>query len=187
MPAGRAGPRARVRLAPQDQTVQQGPPRSACVVAGSNVVWALPDEPGVEHTVDRGSLQLPVVGPAPSPIPGATLVDGVARRAPARRGRRRAKRLTLRVRRVGSRIIATGRAPKGKRVALRLTRRGGKRMTRRVTARRGTFRVTFKRVSRRRAVRVTARLTGTKLTATRRLRRAPPLERRKPRADRGFQ
>ena len=52
---------------------------------------------------------------------------------------------------------------------LRLTRRGGKRMTRRVTARRGTFRVTFKRVSRRRAVRVTARLNGTKLTATRRL------------------
>jgi hypothetical protein len=162
-----------VRLAPQDQTVRRGH-RIGVIVAGSNVVWAVPDDPGVSTTIDRGTLSLPLVGPedraaALPPDPAAGTVPARGSGAAAKARSKRAKRLTLRVRRAGSRIIATGRAPRGKRVSLRLSRRGGRAVSRRVVARRGTFRVTFKRVSRKRAVRVTARLAGTKLTATRRL------------------
>jgi X-Pro dipeptidyl-peptidase len=160
--------RARVRFAPQDHTVAKGH-RIGVIVAGSNVVWALPDDPGVTTTVVSGSsrLELPVVGPvdpeaAPGPAAIGPAVGGGA-------SRRAARRVTLRVRRVGKRVIATGTAPRGARLSLRLTRKGARAATKRITARRGTFRATFKRVPRRRAIRVTATLRGTKIRATRRL------------------
>jgi predicted acyl esterase len=56
--------RARVRLAPQDQTVPVGH-RLGLIFATSNTVWALPDEPaGYTLTVRNGTskLVLPVVG-----------------------------------------------------------------------------------------------------------------------------
>jgi hypothetical protein len=77
--------------------------------------------------------------------------------------------VTLRVRRVGGKVIATGTAPRGSRLSLRLTRAGSRARSKRLTARRGTFRATFKRVPRSRAIRVTATLRGTKIRTTRRL------------------
>jgi X-Pro dipeptidyl-peptidase len=55
--------RARVSFAPQDHTVPAGH-RIGVIVQGSNVVWALPGEPGVRTTVVSGQslLRLPVVG-----------------------------------------------------------------------------------------------------------------------------
>ena len=53
----------RVRFAPQDHTVLAGH-RIGVIIAGSNVVWAVPDTPaGSELTIDRATLRLPVVGP----------------------------------------------------------------------------------------------------------------------------
>jgi X-Pro dipeptidyl-peptidase len=49
--------RARVRFAPQDHTVEAGH-RIGVIVAGSNVVWALPDDPGVTTTVVSGTSKL---------------------------------------------------------------------------------------------------------------------------------
>jgi predicted acyl esterase len=62
VPAGRPV-RARVRLAPQDQTIPAGH-RIGLIVAGSNVVWALPDQPGATYGVASGvsQLTLPVSG-----------------------------------------------------------------------------------------------------------------------------
>ena len=56
--------RARVRFAPQDQTVPAGH-RLGLILESSNVIWALPDEPaGYDITVRHGAsvLKLPVVG-----------------------------------------------------------------------------------------------------------------------------
>ena len=51
--------RARVRLAPQDQTIPAGH-RIGLVLASSNVVWALPDSPGAGVTVlDGSALKVP--------------------------------------------------------------------------------------------------------------------------------
>src|SRR4051812_20056153 len=58
--------RARVRLAPQDQTVDKGH-RIGLLVESSNVGWALPAQPG-HYTLPQGAasrLVLPVVGPLP--------------------------------------------------------------------------------------------------------------------------
>ena len=55
---------ARVRLAPQDQTIPAGH-RLGLVFAGSNVVWAVPDEPaGNTYSVSNGTsrLLLPIIG-----------------------------------------------------------------------------------------------------------------------------
>jgi X-Pro dipeptidyl-peptidase len=175
--------RVRVRFAPQDHTVLRGH-RIGVVIAGSNVVWALPDTPaGTQTTVMRGALVVPAVGPAPPAaptIPGAVDVrpGGPGSSATPRRGRR----LTLKVRRRGSRLLVTGTAPRGARVVLRVTRRGARAARRSVRARSSSsFRVTFARIPARRAVRVTAKLSGTKLTATRRLPAAREA-RRRPRA-----
>ncbi|MCW2992249.1 MAG: Xaa-Pro dipeptidyl-peptidase [Solirubrobacterales bacterium] len=53
---------AHVRLAPQDQTIPAGH-HLGLIVAGSNVVWAVPDRPGSTFALDaaRSSLRLPVV------------------------------------------------------------------------------------------------------------------------------
>lgn len=164
--------RARVRFAPQDHTLLRGH-RVGVVIAGSNVVWAMPDTPaGTTTTVESGTLQLPIVGPvAPMPLPGATDLGPVGGSAPsAQRAAKRGKRLTLRVRRrSGGRVLVTGTAPRGSRVVLRVSRRGARAQRRSLRVTRGAFRATFKRVRRRRAVRVTAKLAGTKLTATRTL------------------
>jgi X-Pro dipeptidyl-peptidase len=56
--------RARVRFAPQDQTIPAGH-RIGLIVAGSNVVWAVPDLPaGNTYDVRNGTsrLLLPIVG-----------------------------------------------------------------------------------------------------------------------------
>ena len=56
---------ANVRLAPQDWTVKAGH-RLGLYVAGSNLGWALPDQPGFQIAVQPGTkLVLPVVGAAP--------------------------------------------------------------------------------------------------------------------------
>jgi hypothetical protein len=56
---------ANVRLAPQDWTVQAGH-RLGLYVAGSNLAWALPDQPGFQLSIQPGTkLVLPVVGAAP--------------------------------------------------------------------------------------------------------------------------
>ena len=63
VPAGQEV-RARVRLAPQDQTIPAGH-RLGLIFESSNTVWAVPDEPaGYQITVHHGSsrLVLPVVG-----------------------------------------------------------------------------------------------------------------------------
>ncbi|MFL5843728.1 MAG: CocE/NonD family hydrolase [Solirubrobacteraceae bacterium] len=53
-----AGPvRAQVRLAPQDQTIPAGH-RLGLIVAGSNVVWAVPDRPGSTITLENGASRL---------------------------------------------------------------------------------------------------------------------------------
>ena len=61
--------RARVRFAPQDQTIEKGH-RIGILMLSSNVVWAVPDQPGTTVTVIHpigeaaGSrLFLPIVGP----------------------------------------------------------------------------------------------------------------------------
>jgi predicted acyl esterase len=52
--------RVRVRFAPQDHTVLPGH-RIGVIVAGSNVVWALPPEQPSTLTVEDAKLRLPVV------------------------------------------------------------------------------------------------------------------------------
>jgi X-Pro dipeptidyl-peptidase len=56
---------ANVRLAPQDWTVKAGH-RLGLYVAGSNLAWALPDQPGAQIAIQpQTRLVLPVVGAAP--------------------------------------------------------------------------------------------------------------------------
>jgi X-Pro dipeptidyl-peptidase len=55
--------RARVRLAPQDHTLLEGH-RVGVVLAGSNVVWALPPEQPSALSVSQATLKLPLVGGA---------------------------------------------------------------------------------------------------------------------------
>src|SRR3954451_20415413 len=122
VPTGRSV-RARVRFAPQDQTVD-AKHRIGVIVESSNTVWAVPDQqPGYDVTVRSGTsrLVLPVVGApdAPTGLPGvatesAPLPDAgfaadrqaafAKRRAGARRGR-----ITVRARRVGRRLVVSGR------------------------------------------------------------------------------
>jgi X-Pro dipeptidyl-peptidase len=50
---------ATVTFSPQDHTVEKGH-RIGLIVAGSNVVWAVPDTPaGTTTTVRSGTLELP--------------------------------------------------------------------------------------------------------------------------------
>ena len=175
--------RARARLAPQDQTISKGH-RLGLVVAGSNVVWAVPDEPGVGFTVLRGGqsrLLLPVAGPVTeSAIPGARVGGTVSGDGPrsivsaappipagSSRSTATAKRLTVHIWRLrGNRLRVYGKVRPGTRVSLRITVSGRRAITRRVriTSRTGAFRVTLRGVPRRRAVRVTAAVGKAKVT-----------------------
>jgi predicted acyl esterase len=161
--------RARVRLAPQDQTVAAGH-RIGLIVESSNTGWAVPEQPGYDITVRHGSSRLvvPVVGAAPGPgaLPGVAAPVPSARRAGAR------ARLTVSARRRGARrLLVSGRAPTGAHVRVRVTRRGHRAQTRTVLARAGRFRATFRLRGRgRMRVRATALVDGRTLRATRTLR-----------------
>src|SRR5436190_5061427 len=157
--------RARVRLAPQDQTVDKGH-RIGLLVESSNAGWALPAQSRYQLILQQGAasrLILPVVGP-PAELPGvpttpAPLPD--AHPAPpfgpqhAKAARRRASRrvLTVSARRRGRVLRVSGRAPSGSRVTIRVTQRHARAITRRVRARRGRYRATM-RLHRRAAARV---------------------------------
>ena len=174
--------RALTRMAPQDQTVKKGH-RIGVIVAGSNVVWAVPNDPNVTYTVMRGGqsrLLLPVVGPVPPDvIPGGrlggaitgsdvrsitTAAPALPRRAPA--GSTRRSRLSLHIWRLKrKRLRVYGRATRGARLTLRLSIRGRRTVVKRfrVRARGGAFRVTLRNVPRR-AVAVSASVGSTKVT-----------------------
>jgi hypothetical protein len=180
VPTGRSV-RARVRFAPQDQTVA-AKHRIGVIVESSNVVWALADQPsGYDIAVRSGTsrLVLPVVG-APD---GAAGLPGVASEsaplpdaeiAAARQGlfRKSAKRgrITVRARRIGRRLVVTGRAPSGARVRVRVILRGRLTMARTVRARKGAFRARFT-LRRGRALRVSATTVqgGQRLVARKRI------------------
>src|SRR3954454_12391667 len=158
VPAGKAV-RARVRLAPQDQTVDKGH-RIGLLVESSNVGWALPSQPG-QYTLTQGApsrLVLPGVGPlagvatTPAPLPDARPAPpfGPQRAKPASR---RARVLTVSARRRGRVLRISGRAPSGSRVKIRVTQRHARKIVRRVRARRGRYRATV-RLHRRAAARV---------------------------------
>jgi X-Pro dipeptidyl-peptidase len=117
---------ATVRFAPQDQIVEKGH-RIGLSVAGSNVIWALPDDPGTTFTVMYGdakkagsTLELPIIGAAPAePLP---IIKGGIPGIPPR-----GKALTVRLRRGKGhgRVIVSGRAPRSARLVIKL-RRGSK-------------------------------------------------------------
>jgi X-Pro dipeptidyl-peptidase len=173
--------RARTRLAPQDQTISKGH-RIGLIVAGSNVVWALPDDPNTTFTYLRGGLSrlvLPVVGATASAVPGGRLggdvggsdVRSVVSAAPpivgAAAARRAGRRLSMHIWRLRrDRLRVYGRAIRGQRVTFRVTVPGRKAITRRLTvrSRTGSYRVTIRGVPRRRAVRVTAAMGKLKIT-----------------------
>jgi X-Pro dipeptidyl-peptidase len=103
---------ARVRMSPQDQTVEAGH-SLGLIVTGSNVAWAVPVTGRRTFALDlAGSrLELPVVGAAQSPPPALT----------------RKPRLTVRLRRAGpGRVRVTGVA--SPRALLRVTLRGPRRV-----------------------------------------------------------
>ena len=166
VPAGKVV-HARVRLAPQDQTVAAGH-RIGLIVESSNVGWAVPEQPGYDITVRHGEsrLVLPVVGAAagPGPLPGvAAPVPGVIRTA----------RLTVTARHRGARrLVVTGTAPTGARVRVRVTRFRHRALSRTVLARAGRFHTTFRIRGRGRLrVRATSVVNGRTLRASRTLRR----------------
>src|SRR4051794_1655042 len=170
VPSGKAV-HARVRLAPQDQTVSAGH-RIGLIVESSNSGWAVPDQqPGYEIALRHGDsrLVLPVVGAAPGP--GA--LPGVAAPVP---GIIRAPRLTLAARHRGARrIVVSGSGPTGARARLRLTRARHRALTRTVLVRAGRFRTSFRIRGRGRLrVRATSVVNGRTLRATRTLRRGGP-------------
>jgi len=181
-PPPNAPVRARARLAPQDQTIPKGH-RIGLIVAGSNVVWAVPDDPNTTFTYLRGGqsrLVLPVVGPAPGDVPGGRIggavsasntsaVVAAAPRLPAA-GRRSSRRLSLHIWRLRrNRLRLYGKAKRGQRLTLRIRSRGRRAIVRRlrIRTRTGSFRVTVRNVPRHRGVRVTASVG--KLKVTRRL------------------
>ncbi|HET8821301.1 MAG TPA: CocE/NonD family hydrolase [Thermoleophilaceae bacterium] len=51
--------RATVTFKPQDQTFEAGH-RVGVIVQGSNIVWAVPDDPGATYTILRSALTLPL-------------------------------------------------------------------------------------------------------------------------------
>jgi len=166
--------RARVRLAPQDQTVAAGH-RIGVIVASSNTAWAIPDGSPYQVAIISGAsrLILPVTGP---PEASAASVPGVggsparlpdARPAPPfgpqRSSRRAARALTLTAHRHGRTLRVSGRAPSGSRVTIRVSQRGAHTTVRRVRAKRGRYRARLRlrghgavrvRVSTRRGTRV---------------------------------
>jgi X-Pro dipeptidyl-peptidase len=172
--------RARVRLAPQDQTVPAGH-RIGLVVQSSNVVWAVPEQSGYQVGVKQqgaSRLVLPVVGPEEPALPGgepAPLPDAqpAAPFGPMPASKARARRLTLTARRLrgGRRLRVRGTGPVGAVVRVRVVQRGRRAVTRRVRARGGRYRATF-RVARRGALRVSARAVhgGRALNVSKRLR-----------------
>src|SRR5947209_2731455 len=117
VPAGQPV-RVRVRLSPQDQTVAAGH-RIGLIVESSNVVWALPDDPGYSITLRSGTsrLVLPVVGPpdGPAGLPGVESTPAPLPVFPAAGGPRAASprpaRLTLRAPRHGRRRVVSRPAP----------------------------------------------------------------------------
>jgi X-Pro dipeptidyl-peptidase len=162
--------RARVRLAPQDQTVAVGH-RIGLIVESSNTGWAVPEQGGYEIAVRHGEsrLVLPVVGAAAGP----GVLPGVAAPVP---GVIRAPRLTLAARHRGARRLAvSGTAPTGARVRLRVTRAGRRALTRTILVRAGRYRTTFRVRGRGRLrVRAAAVVNGRTLRASRTLRRGQP-------------
>lgn len=51
--------KATVTFKPQDQTFEAGH-RMGVILAGSNTVWAVPDDPGATYTVKSAALELPL-------------------------------------------------------------------------------------------------------------------------------
>ena len=178
--------RARTRLAPQDQTIPKGN-KIGIIIASSNVVWAMPDEPADYAILHNGQsrLLLPVVGDAPAAaVPGgrvggdvkggdAAAVVAAAPRLPAApRGSSKGtgRRLSLHIWRLKqNRLRLYGRAPRGQKVTFRISVPGRRAVTKslRIRSKTGAFRVTLRGVPRRRGVRVTA--VAGKLKITRRL------------------
>jgi hypothetical protein len=164
--------RATVRFLPQDWTVSAGH-RIGLMVASSNVVWGIPDQPGLGVTVlPQSRLALPISGSVPAPLPAAVYGTRAASLPTTR------LRLTATLRRVGrrarpgrrTRLRVSGRAPDGARVTV-VVRRGSRvALRRRVTARHGAYRVTFttRRRGRYRAT-VTSRVDGVNLRARSRI------------------
>jgi len=166
--------RARVRLAPQDQTVAGGH-RIGVIVASSNTAWAIPDGTPYQVAIISGAsrLILPVAGPpeasaagvpgvggSPAPLPDARAAPPFG---PQRSSRRAARALTLTAHRHGRTLVVSGRAPSGSRVTIRVSQRGAHTTVRRVRARRGRYRARLRlrghgtvrvRVSTRRGTRV---------------------------------
>src|SRR3954452_9176805 len=173
----------RARLSPQDQTIPTGH-RIGLIVATSNVVWALPDQPsGYSLTVHSAAsrLILPVVGspdapaasvpgvasePAELPVaPEVAAARSVAKRSAVRRGR-----LTVRALKSGRRLLVTGSAPIGSRVRIRVHLRHRRALRRTVRAAGGAYIARFK-LGRARVLRVSATtLSGRRLVARARVR-----------------
>lgn len=109
---------------------------------------------------------------APSPQAAAassTATPAAAKATKKKAARRQAvKKLAVQAVRRGGRLVVTGKAPSGRRLVVQL-RRGGKTvLTRRVTARRGAFRVTLS--APRRASKYTITITGTGVAGSRTIR-----------------
>jgi X-Pro dipeptidyl-peptidase len=141
MPVGKPT-RVTFSFKPQDWTVRKGH-RIGLSVQSSNTAWAVPDDPGLNVDVSEGRLLLPVVGAGKAIASGT--VPGAVRPADTVPTAREAQRLSVRLKRLSKRRLrATGRAPKGARVEVRLLR-GKKTVARRKqVAKRGTFTITFK-------------------------------------------